>query len=109
MVKKELDGIGKQIEELKSEISKMKPEVDKLDKISAEQEELLCKYKNNIHGNRVSEGWNYLLSVSQPKEFKDIKGTDRNHYVRTKAGVTRTLQKPGWVQVLWKGKQLLLH
>ena len=27
--------------------------------------------------------------------------------LKTKAGVARTLQKPGWIQVLRKGKQLL--
>ena len=44
----------------------------------------------------------------QQNETKD-KYRTHNTTLKTKAGITRTLQKPGWVQVLRKGKQLLLH
>ena len=44
----------------------------------------------------------------QQNETKD-KHRAHNITLKTKAGVTRTLQKPVWVQVLRKGKQLLLH
>ena len=44
----------------------------------------------------------------QQNETKD-KHRTHNTTLKTKAGVTQILQKPGWVQVLWQGNQLLLH
>jgi hypothetical protein len=43
LIKKELDGISKQMEDIQLDINKEKPEVEKLEKLTAEQEELLCK------------------------------------------------------------------
>jgi hypothetical protein len=43
LIKKELDGICKQMEDIQLDINKEKPEVEKLEKLTAEQEELLCK------------------------------------------------------------------
>ena len=42
MAKKDVEGIAKQIEGIQAEIKALQPDVDKLDKLSAEQEELLC-------------------------------------------------------------------
>ena len=44
----------------------------------------------------------------QQNEMKD-KHRAHNITLKIKAGITRTLQKPGRVQVLRKGKQLLLN
>ena len=50
-----------------------------------------------------SENWQ---DHDQQNETKNKHRTD-NTTLKTKAGITRTLQKPGWVQVLRKSKQLL--
>ena len=44
----------------------------------------------------------------QQNETKE-KHRTHNNILKTKARVTRTLQKPGWVQVLWERKLLLLY
>ena len=64
--------------------------------------------------SKIPKGQTVIVKTEDRKDHglqNEMKNKHRSHNttLRTKAGVTRTLQKPPRVQVLRKGKQLLPH
>lgn len=69
LIKKELDGICKQMEDIQLEINKQKPEVEKLEKLTTEQEELLSSiFKGNYGSPKENELENKLDMLMEKKQ-----------------------------------------
>ena len=64
--------------------------------------------------SKIPKGQKVIVKSGDRQDYdqqNDTKDKHRTHNttVKSNAGITRTLKKPGRVQVLQKGKQLLIH